>query len=203
MKMKRSAIILSFTTASLLLSGCVKIWQENLDIKTYMIEAERAGEAVAKPLGRKLWIDTVSVLPPYNIRNLILRKNDVEFETSYYTELLLLPAENIQNELYRWFASSGLFEEVSLTERAGMSHRLAATVLDFYGDTAAKEAVLKIKLNLLDETNRVQRVLLSRDYSRRIPVDEVSAEELIRAYNLALTQILGDAEADVAEALMK
>lgn len=203
MKMKRSAVILSFTAASLLLSGCVKIWQENLDIKTYMIEAERAGEAAAKPLGRKLWIDTVSVLPPYNIRNLILRKNDVEFETSYYTELLLLPAENIQNELYRWFASSGLFEEFSLTDRAGMSHRLSATVLDFYGDASAKEAVLKIKLNLLDETKRVQRILLSRDYSRRIPVDEVSAEELIRAYNLALTQILGDAEADVAEALMK
>jgi hypothetical protein len=51
--------------ASILLSaGCVKLWQKNLDIKTYMVEAKRDSPPLEEPLAGKLWIDQVSVLPP-------------------------------------------------------------------------------------------------------------------------------------------
>lgn len=193
--------ILSAGLSVLLVSGCVKLWQKNLDIKTYMVEVHRDAGSLEKPLAQKLWIDSVHVLPPYNIRNLILRQSDVEFTTSYYTELLMSPAENFRNGFFTWFSESGVFEDISLVERKGMSHSLVVTVVEFYGDTTNNKAVLKIKATLFDEKTDGIRVLFSKDYHQRIAIPEASAEELIRAYNAALEQILADCEQDVIQAL--
>lgn len=189
--------------AVLLSAGCVKLWTETLDIKTYMVEVERGIQPLEKPLANKLWIDTVSVLPPFNVRNLVLRMNDVEYKTSYYTEMLISPSENFRNNFYTWFASSGIFREVSLAERRGMSHRMAVSVLKFYGDTSQEQgqAVMAVKVTLFDEHTNGMRVLLSKDYMQTVAVVGPSAEELIRAYNQALNQILADCEMDVVAAL--
>jgi len=185
----------------LLTAGCVKLWQKNLDIRTYVIEATRDSEVVEKPLADKLWIESVVVLPPSNVRNLILRKSDVEYSTSYYTELLMSPSENFRNEFFAWFASSGAFSEVSLVSRAGMSHRMAVTVMQFYGDAIDQKAVLKIKATLFDEKTKGMRLLFTKDYGQHIDVVDASAEELIRAYNKALTQILIHIEKDVVSSI--
>ncbi len=181
----------------LLSAGCVKLWTKPLDIKTYMVVAERVSAPVEKPLADKLWVDTVSVLPPFNVRNLVLRKTDVEYETSYYSELLLSPSENFRNNVYTWFSSSGIFQDVSMVSRSGMTHRLTTTVMDFYGDTAEGKAVLKIKATLFDEKAKGMRVLFSHDYLQQVDVADTTAEELIRAYNKALAHILAELEQDL------
>lgn len=196
------AIMSAFSALSIaLLSGCVKIWRDNLDIKTYMVEVGRPGEPRAKPLAGKLWIDSVTVLPPSNVRNLVLRESDVEFSTSYYTELLLAPAENFRNEFFAWFADSGIFGQVSIGGRTGSSHRLHATVMDFYGDKTTNEAVLRIRVALLDQQTKGDRVLLSKDYSERTNMETQDAGQLIRAYNTGLADILAQCEQDVVNAL--
>lgn len=199
-KMKTIAAALLFTSI-LLQNGCIRLWQENLDIKTYMVEATREGGAVEEPLAGRLWVDRVSMLPPYNMRNLVMRENDVEFTTSYYTELLIPPAENFRNESYRWFADSGIFTAVTLSERNGATHRLTLTVTEFYADKAAMEAVLTVRAALIDEKAREVPVLFAGEYTGRNAFSEVKAEAVIRAYNEILTRILTDCEKDVVEAL--
>jgi hypothetical protein len=195
-----NCLLAGITLASVVMTaGCVKIWQKNVDIKTYMVRAERAGAPIETAQPGKLWIDEVTVLPPYNVRNLVMRKSDVEFGTSYYTELLLSPAENFRNNFYTWFAASGLFNEVSIAERVGMTHRLVATVIKFHGDQDVDQAVLKIKVTLMDEKTKGMRVMLSKDYEQHIDVAEFTAENLIRAYNEALTLILANCEQDMAK----
>jgi len=201
MKTRNHLLIAIASVSMLLTSGCVKLWQKNLDIKTYMLEVQRPDEPRSTAQPGKLWIDQVTVLPPYNVRNLILRRNDVEFETSYYTELLLAPSENFRNNFYAWFADSGLFEEVSVAERSGMAYRLVATVMKFYGDMESGQAGLKIKVTLLDEKTRGIRVLMSRDYEQHVDVADYSADHLIRAYDQALSLILTECESDIAALL--
>lgn len=201
MKPLNRVFVLSCLACSLVLTGCVKIWQENIDIKTYMVETDRIGEPMKTPLSSKLWIDSVNVLPPFNVRHLILKQSDVEYTTSYYSELLMSPSENFRNELFSWLSLSGVFEEVSIVDRNSRSHSLVTSVMEFYGDTAANTAVLRIKATLLDEKTRGKRVLFSRDYRQRIELVDSSAEELIRAYNKALAEILMDLEADLVAAL--
>jgi uncharacterized lipoprotein YmbA len=188
-------------SCALLTAGCVKLWQDNLDIKTYVIEAPRNLQPLDQPLADKLWIDSVVVLPPYNVRNLILRENDVKYSTSYYTELLMSPSENFRNAFYVWFAESGIFSDVTLAERSGMSHRLVVSVLNFHGDVAAQKAVLKIKATLFDEKTKGMAVLFTKGYQQEVKVVGSDAEELIRAYNMGLAKILADCERDVIGAL--
>ncbi len=195
-------IVWGLVCAFMVLSvGCVKIWQENLDIKTYVLEASRDTPVLESPLGVKLWVDSAVVLPPYNIRGLVLRESDVEFSISYYVELLMSPAENFRNAFYAWFASSGIFSDVTLMKREGMTHRLAVTVMSFYGDTMAQTAVLKIKVSLIDENAETRTILFSKDYLQEVAVVEETTEELLRAYNKAFKQILTECETDVVDAL--
>ena len=202
MKSLNRVFVLSALASSLVLTGCVKLWQENIDIKTYMVEVNRVGEPMQTALAPKLWIDSVNVLPPFNVRHLILKKSDVEYTTSYYSELLMSPSENFRNELFSWLSLSGIFEEVSIVDRSSRSHSLVTSVMEFYGDTMENTAVLRIKATLLDEETRGNRVLLSKDYTKRVELGDSTAEELIRAYNSALNEILMDLETDLAVALM-
>jgi ABC-type uncharacterized transport system auxiliary subunit len=201
MKTMKHAFVLLACAAMLLSTGCVKLWQKNLDIKTYMVEVRRDSQPVEKPLAEKLWIEDLHVLPPYNIRNLILRESEVEFTPSYYTELLMSPSENFRNGFYGWFSDSGIFEDVSVVNRVAMSHRLVATVMAFYGDTVENKAVLRIKVSFFDEKTNGVRVLFSKDYLQQVEIPVARADELIRAYNKAFTLILADCEKDVAAAL--
>ena len=201
MKTLKHTFILLLCTSVVWLSGCVKIWQKNLNIKTYMLEVHRTAGVMEQPLAEKLWIESVHVLPPYNIRNFVLRESDVEFSTSYYTELLMAPAENFRNGFYIWFAASGVFSDVSIVNRSGMSHSLSVSVLEFYGDAVDEQAMLKIKVSLFDEKTNGLRVLLSKDYTQNVEIDETTAEELLRAFNKGLTQILIEAEQDIVKAL--
>ena len=201
MKTMKHAFVLLACATMLLSTGCVKLWQKNLDIKTYMVEVRRDSQPVEKPLAEKLWIEDLHVLPPYNIRNLILRESEVEFTPSYYTELLMSPSENFRNGFYGWFSDSGIFEDVSVVNRVAMSHRLVATVMAFYGDTVENKAVLRIKVSFFDEKTNGVRVLFSKDYLQQVEIPVARADELIRAYNKAFTLILADCEKDVAAAL--
>lgn len=199
----RNLVLAGLVIATLVIApGCVKLWQKSLDIKTYMVQVERHGPSRSVTQPRKLWIDDVAVLPPYNTRNLVLRKSDVEFDSSYYAELLISPADNFRNNIYIWFAASRLFEDVTMTERSRMAYRLVATVLKFYGDMEEGQAVLKFKISLIDEQSKQGiAVLLNKDYEQRVSVEEFSADDLIRAYNQALSLILTECEADIANVL--
>ena len=201
MKTVHHTLFLLLCSSTILLSGCVKIWQKNLDIKTYLVEAPRNDASAEQALAERLWIDKVNVLPPFNIRNLILRKSDVEYLPSYYTELLMSPSENFRNVFFTWFAESKLFDDVSIVDRKAMSHRLVVTVMEFYGDTVEMKAVLKIKATLFDEKAEGMSVLFSNDYEQRVEIAESDAAHLIRGYNAALSGILTECERDVVSAL--
>jgi ABC-type uncharacterized transport system auxiliary subunit len=197
-------ILIGMACASvLLLSGCVKLWHKTASIKTYMIEAKREAPLAINPSGDKLWIDDVTVLPPYNIRSLIMRKSAVQYEASYYSELLLAPPDNFRNNFFTWFSSSEVFKEVSLSSRFGMSHKMEVSILKFYVDTFSKprQAVLEIKVSLFDERSKEFNSLFSKAYTQRVDLGNEHVTDLILAYNTALQQILTEVEKDVVEVL--
>jgi hypothetical protein len=203
MKTGNRIIIAVAVVAMLATSGCVRLWQKSFDVKTYMIEAPRDLKTVENPLADKLWIDTVIVLPPFNIRNLVLRDSDVKFDETYYTELLISPSENFRNNFFIWFSDSGVFQDVSILNRKGMSHRLAISVTQFYGvRMEGKEAaVLTIKATLFDERTQGLRVLFNKEYRVEESIGDITSENLNRGYNRALVKILTDCEKDVIGAL--
>jgi len=201
MKTSNKIVPIMVCASVLLMTGCVKLWRKNLDIKTYMMEVQREAATMKVPLGERLWIEPVTVLPPGNIRSLIVRKSEVEFAESYYSELIIHPSENFRNAFYVWLSDSGVFGTVSIGDRNNMTHRLSVTVMDFHGDEVNMKVVLRIKVTLFDENTKAMRLLLSKNYLQEVPLSEMATEALILAYNTALDDILAACEQDVIQAL--
>ncbi|MDF7822504.1 ABC-type transport auxiliary lipoprotein family protein [Pontiellaceae bacterium B12227] len=199
--MKRIILSMALLISAFMLNGCVKLWQKTIDIQTYMIRVERTAAPLETSSGKKLWIDEVYVQPPFNVRSLVTRENEVKFTTSYYSELLMSPSENFQNGFFNWLSASGMFDWVTITDRKDMSHRLVITVTDFYGDVPGKQVVLRIKLSLLDEISSENKVLLHKDYERKVSVAQGDADGYILAYNEAFAEILREFEKDAVSAL--
>jgi len=199
-----SRIILLFAVMAMFMTaGCVRIWRKSIDQKTYMLTTHRETDPLKTPRADKLWIDTVRVLPPFDVRSLILRDNDVRFESSYYSELLISPSENFRNNFYTWFSGSGIFKHVSISDFSDSSHRLSVSVIRFYGnlEEGDKKTVLSVKATLFDERADGMRVLFSKDYIHEEATPDMTADELIRSYNRSLSKILAECETDVIEIL--
>lgn len=199
--MKRIILSVALLVSAFMLSGCVKLWQKTVDIQTYMIRVERTAEPLEASLGKTLWIDEVYVQPPFNVRSLISRENEVKFSASYYSELLMSPSENFQNGFFNWLSASGMFDLVTLSDRKGMSHRLVVTVTDFYADISTRQAVLRIKVSLLDQMTSEKKVLLHEDYEQKIMISGEDVESYMLAYNEGLAMILQEFERDAVEVL--
>lgn len=115
------------------------------------------------------------------------------------------PSENFRNEFYVWLDDSEIFNEVSIAQRTGMSHRLVVNIIEFYGDKVNHAAVLRLKVTLFDEKAKGMNILLHEEYLHQVDmaaeVKGVHIDSLIRAYNEALTLILKECEQDIVDAL--
>ena len=198
-KAKNAAISILLIGASLATGGCLGHLGGDIQFQSFMMEAPRTGAPAKKPLATRLRIDSVTVLPPFNTRNFVLRENDVEFSTTYRTELLIGLDSNIRNIFFRWFSASGLFGEVDFRNRSGPGYSLAVSVADFHADTTAKKAVVELHVALIGE--RDEKVLLAKTYRGEDPVQSMDAPSLVRAYDRLLVRLLRQIEDDVANAL--
>ena len=186
--------------AIVLMSGCFGLAKKPVDFRSYLLEVRRPAELPKRPrVAEELWLERVAVLPPWNVQNLVLRRSGAEYQTTFRSELLVAPAENIRNIVFDWLNDSGLFKDVTLTHRRGVDAALAVTVTRLYGDLSSGEAVVELRAALLRPSD--SRVLLARTYSARVPVKENSAEALVEAYDTALARILVDLEKDLADTL--
>lgn len=184
-----------------LLSGCIQLWQEALDIRTYLLSVERNIPPVEKPMAALLEVERVVVLPPFNSRNLIIRTSEAEYAPSYYSEFLVTPEENVRSVVFNWFAQSGLFTETVLQSRRKKAFRLAVTVLEMAVDArkeAAPETVLSMQVALVDgRPGQGERVLMSKKYTCASVVASVEPEPVIQSWSQSLQEILTACEADL------
>jgi len=189
--------------AGLLLgSGCLGLWQREIEFSSFLIEAPRSGAPAEKAVASKLWIGDVTVLPPFNVRNFILRRSDVEYSATYRSELLMTPSANFRNVLYRWYSESGLFGEVAFKSRLDAALSLFVSVTDFHGDIAEGKAVIEMHFILVDERgDSTGKVLFAKTYREEEPVKSMEAADLVRAYDRALSRIMAASEKDVVAAL--
>ena len=183
------------------LTGCVKLWSERVDRKTYLISAERS-LPVCESVGGVLWIDRVNVLPPFNVRSFIVRKGETEYASNYYRELLISPSENVRNVFYSWFDASGLFAETTVHDRRALTHRLSVTLLEMVSDDSAgppRRAVVALKASLIKSATGA--VLLHKTYRQAVAAEDGSDEADVAALCEAFRLILEACEKDVASVL--
>jgi L-alanine-DL-glutamate epimerase-like enolase superfamily enzyme len=82
----------------------------------------------------------------------------------------------------------------------GAPYILEAIVSELYGDFRlghTPAAVVTVQFALLDLTGARSKVVLERTIGRRVAVQEVSPDALVRGYGTALAEILAELQKDL------
>ena len=158
------------------------------------VSTERAGT---------LRIGSVQVAAGFAGEQLVYRLDDVRFEQDFYERFISEPAAMLGERLAIWLEATGPFEMVTRTGSSSVApHVLEALVTELYGDFRPEQppaAVMQIQFTVLDIRPIRPRLVLERGIARRVAIDEASAAALVRGYNRALGEILGELAAEMTK----
>jgi hypothetical protein len=133
---------------------------------------------------------------------LVYRLDDVRFAQDYYNRFMAPPAPMLGASIAEWLARSGPFSIVQAGTAASAPFVLEATFLELYGDFRngrTPEAVVTAQFSIIDASSSSPEVVYDKTISRRIPIDRSAAPQLVRGYNVALGEILGELSSNLLE----
>ena len=179
--------------------GCVSRPALNEETFAFNTPALPATHGVSN--GRVLEIRTLQIAPPFDSRSLIYRTGEFSYQRDPYAAFLGLPAEVLVGPVSEMLRDDGGFSEVVQPGSALEPDMLVEiTILQLYGDIRkprSPDAVLAMRVTFMDATNGMSgKVILQRDYSRRVPLGLTTPAALMNGWNQALGSILSEATSD-------
>ena len=196
-----SAILL---TLAFTFCGCVSRPVLNEQTFAFSTPAYPATNALSN--GPVLEIRTLQIAPPFDSRSLIYRTGEFAYQRDPYAEFLGLPAEGLAGPISEMLRSDGGFSKVVPPGTAVQPDALVEiTISQLYGDIRKAHppcAVLAMQVTFMDATNRLPgKVILQRNYSRRIPMSSTTPAALMEGWNRALISIVAEATSDLRNRL--
>jgi ABC-type uncharacterized transport system auxiliary subunit len=146
-----------------------------------------------------LRIANVRVSRSFAGSELVYRLDDVRFAQDYYNRFIAPPAPMLEASIAEWLARSGPFSIVQAGTPVSARFVLEATFLELYGDFRegrTPEAVMTVQFSIIDDSSSSPQVVFDKTISRRIPITQSSAPQLVRGYNVALGEILTELSSD-------
>ena len=138
---------------------------------------------------------------PHEGRSLVYRTGDFTYVRDPYALFLDAPEQELLAPVRTGLSSGGDFSAVTGTGGVLKPDVLVEIqVSQLFGDFRESDkakAVLTMRFSFCTATNgMVGQPLFQKEYSRSIPLDAPSAAALMKGWNEALTEILGDVLAD-------
>jgi len=181
-------------------AGCVKLDKPNPGKRQFALDARRVGAPAETRLADMiLKVRRFDVAPQYGAAELVYRIGDAEYAADYYNVFFVPPADLLTQAVRQWLADSGRFEQVpDAASRLPATHTLEGNVTALYGDFRGQPAaVMEIQFALLDEAGPRPGLGFSKTYTRSIPIAADQPPELVKGWNQALGEILGELEPDL------
>ena len=187
---------------SMVLSGCgpkrIAYNQRNFLLE---VSRDRSQQKVSKDV--ILNVQNFSIDAAFSTKNLVYRKGQSEYETDFYNQFLIRPDDMITEKTRAWLSESGLFKLVlepgSYTEA---THMLEGSIISLYGDfreNSSPKATAKIRFFLVKLSDK--SIAFTNTYEAFSEFEERTAESLIEAFGVCLTNILSDLEKDLQQQL--
>lgn len=183
--------------AAFTLSGCLS--KPALNKQTFVFNAPVITNEAAG--ARVLAIKSLQIAPPFGGRSLIYRTGEYTYQRDPYAEFLSRPAELLVAPVSEMLLSRGCFSSVVEPTGAIKPDTLVEIKInELYGDIRKPEnpeAVLALNVLFIDATNGIPgSVILSKNYSCRIPMKSSAPAALMDAWNKALVEIFADVVSD-------
>jgi len=184
-----------------LLCGCIS--RPHLNVRTFAFAIPPASEATqACRTHRVVAVRSLRVAAPFDRRSFVYRTGEYSFESDPYAEFFVSASEGLLVPIRSHMRQAGTFEAVVELRSALKPDTVAEiNVLELYGDFQQPReaaAILRLRVLLFDAPNGVPgKLILEREYSRRIALKARTADALIAGWNEALAQILAQFDSDV------
>lgn len=190
--------------AIFLLSGCLRLEKPYPQKSAYSLESSHAAVAQQPLSSRILQIGKFDSAPAYRSKAFIYRTSEQTWQDDYYHEFFTQPAAMLTEQCRRWLQASGLFGQINQSGYPPATDLLQGRIVALYGDYRpghSPMAVLELRLTLIDETQTPAKTVLNQFYSRHLPLAEKNPDSLVKAWNEALTDILGEFENQLQQTL--
>jgi len=203
---KISALSSIVVLLSLLLSGCSMLkLGSSYDKHFFVLEADHQEKPAASDGKEILIVRKLTIDSSFKFKGLIYRNAEHEYKTDFYNEFLVPPASMITEQTRNWLSQSGLFRTV-LESASYMeaTYALEGNILSLYGDyrnAASPKAVMEISFFLIGTASSEPSIALAEKYKAAIDLQGEETEDLIKAFDACLEQILAELERDIEEAL--
>jgi hypothetical protein len=135
------------------------------------------------------------VAAPFEGRAFVYRTGEFAYKRDPYAAFMVSPGDGLGPAISGWWRAAGGFREVVDGGSALKANTLVEIqVRELYGDFRPPEtpaAVLNLRFVFFDAPNGVPgKVLLEREYLRRVALKTRTAGAVIEGWNEALAQIL-------------
>jgi len=145
-------------------------------------------------------IKSLQIAAPFDGRAFTYRTGEFSFVHDPYAGFLSFPAGELVATISEMLQEDGGFRIVPTGSGLRPDTLLEISVRELYGDIrrpGSPEAVLGLQMVFIQATNGLPgRVILQRNYARRIPVKSSRASALMAGWNRALAEIIAEAASD-------
>jgi cholesterol transport system auxiliary component len=188
-----------FLLSALTFGGCLS--KPPMNEQTFAFSVPTSSDTSEAASGRVLGIKTLQVAPPFDGRAFVYRTGEFSYERDSYAGFLGLPTEVLTGPVTELLRGDGCFSAVVKMGSAARPNTLVEiNVNELYGDirkTDSPAAILSMQVILTDAKNGLPgKVLLQKNYSRRIPMKSTAPAALMAAWNEALVEIFADIASD-------
>ena len=155
-----------------------------------------------------LSVRSVQISPMFEGRAFVYRVGPDLYEVDPYAGFIVPPGRALAIPMRTCLRSSGVFADV-IDPGSGLEANsfLEVHAQELYGDfrkAGSPAAVLSLRFLLFDSgTGQEQKLVMRKDYTRRVQLKEQTAAALAAGWNQALTEIMTEATSDISSARMK
>jgi ABC-type uncharacterized transport system auxiliary subunit len=197
--LRRAWLLLPFAFG-LLLTGCLS--RPALVRQTFALQNPPATNMITTRGENVLAVRTVDVSPLFAGRSLVYRTGPNTYQVDPYAGFLIAPDRVLAIPLRGYLRNSGMFQEiVEPGSPVRADEFLDVHVSELYGDirqTGQLASVLSMRMIFFEtRSGTMPKVLLQKDYSRRIPLKENSATAVVAGYDQALAEIMAEVASDL------
>ena len=136
MKTHMSATFGCVILAVLSVSGCIS--RSAVVKNTFLLEAQRSGQAKKGESEVILAVQPFSITPAFQRNGIVVRISENEYAADYYNEYFVPPAVMVTGLTRQWLAESGLFNQVLSPNSTVKKGVAVALLISFFSGQKAE-----------------------------------------------------------------